>query len=72
MAKRKSAPPSIAVSHLVRVDDLIEYIADSLTFDQIHEFVVNLDKQCQDWGVTERLFNHFAEEMKKLPEDEAS
>ncbi|WP_186157924.1 hypothetical protein [Burkholderia gladioli] len=72
MAKRKSEPPSITVSHSVRAYDLIEYIAESLTFDQIHEFIVELDKSCQDWGVTERLFNHFAEEMKKLPEDEAS
>ena len=72
MAKRKSEPPSITVSNSVRVDDLIEYIAESLTFGQIHEFIVELDKACQDWGVTERLYNHFAEEMKKLPEDEVS
>jgi hypothetical protein len=43
-----------------------------LSFDEIHEFVVALDKLCEDWGVTEKLHKHFVEEMKKLPVEEAS
>lgn len=62
---RKQVPVNVRLS----VEDLLELVA-ALNFDEIHEFVVALDKQCADWDVTEKLHKHFAEEMKKLAADE--
>ena len=42
----------------------------SLSFDEIVKLIKTLDKGCEDWGVTERLFNYFREEMKGCPQDE--
>jgi hypothetical protein len=64
---RKQVPVRVFLS----VEDLLE-LAGGLSFDEIHEFVVALDKLCEDWGVTEKLHKHFVEEMKKLPVEEAS
>lgn len=56
--------------HSVDVDDLVESAIESLSFDEIHELIVKLDKACEDWGVTENLHKYFASEMKKCPKDE--
>jgi hypothetical protein len=54
----------------VDMDDLAENIFESLTFDEIHDFIVKLDKACEDWGVTEKLHDYFCAEMEKCPKDE--
>lgn len=71
MARRKRVTPA-KVPFTVDVDseEIAYTLAQVLSFDQIHAFIVLLDRLCQDWGVTERLYDHFAEEMKKLPGDE--
>jgi len=56
--------------HSVDVDTLVEGTVESLSFDEIHELIVKLDRACEDWGVTEKLHKHFCDEMEKCPEDE--
>jgi hypothetical protein len=58
--------------HSVDVDDLVESAIESLTFDEIHDLIVKLDKACEDWGVTENLHKYFSCEMKKCPKDDAT
>lgn len=71
MARRKKVTPAkVPFNVEVDADEIACTLAQVLSFDQIHAFIVLLDRLCQDWGVTERLYEHFAEEMKKLPEDE--
>ena len=56
--------------HSVDIDDLVEGAIESLSFEEIHDLIVKLDKACEDWGVTEKLHDYFRDEMKKCPEDE--
>lgn len=54
----------------INLDSLVEAVVDDASFEDIHDFIVKLDKACEDWGVTEKLFKYFETEMKKCPEDE--
>jgi hypothetical protein len=54
----------------IPAEDLVDSILSSMTFEQIHAFIVKLDKGCEDWGVTEKLFKYFQKEMKKMPKEE--
>tara|TARA_A100001391_G_scaffold176590_1_gene139869 strand:+ start:8462 stop:8662 length:201 start_codon:yes stop_codon:yes gene_type:complete len=60
----------ILVAAPVLLEDLVDSMLSSLSFDEIVKLIKTLDKGCEDWGVTERLFNYFREEMKGCPQDE--
>lgn len=70
--KRKEASlrrVTVPVALDVPVEQIIGLLL-TLPFEKIEEIIVRLDKGCQDWGVTENMYNYFAEEMSKLPESE--
>jgi hypothetical protein len=67
---RKKNPVTLTIVAPIPANDLVDSVLSSLTFEQIHDFIVKLDKGCEDWGVTEKLFNYFKNEMKKQPKDD--
>lgn len=67
MAKKKVP---LTVQTQISREELFGSILDNFTHKQIHQFIVDLDRACQDWGVTEKLYKHFKKEMKKCPDDE--
>jgi hypothetical protein len=68
--KKKVVLPKVPFQVEVDSEEIIYKLLHNLSFDQIHEFIVKLERSCQDWGVTERLYNYFAEEMEKLQCDD--
>ncbi|WP_369278134.1 hypothetical protein AB4Y06_37500 [Streptomyces bobili] len=46
-----------------------ETIRDSGRSEDLFSVIVQIDKQFGDWHPTERLLDHFWEEMKKAPRD---
>jgi hypothetical protein len=67
---RKNTHVALTIVAPIPAEDLVDSILSSMTFDQIHAFIVKLDKGCEDWGVTEKLFQYFQKEMKKMPKEE--
>jgi hypothetical protein len=65
MSKKKT-PVTFTIVAPIPAEDLVDSILSSMTFEQIHAFIVKLDKGCEDWGVTEKLFKYFQKEMKKM------
>jgi hypothetical protein len=59
----------VAVQTEITTDDIIDELLRTLSFKEIHKFIVKLDKECQDWGVTENLYKHFKKEMEKYPQE---
>lgn len=65
----------LTVNLAVDVDllTLAQSIISSLSFPDVERFIVLLDKECQDWGVTDNLIRHFkALEQKSIEEIEES
>lgn len=63
--------PHVNISFGIDMHELVESVVTSLSFDEIHEFIMLIDKGCQDWGVTEKLHEYFSVEMTNGPTDEA-
>jgi hypothetical protein len=40
-------------------DELISKLIRQLSSKNIEEFIKQLDKACQEWGITENLYKHF-------------
>jgi hypothetical protein len=66
----KKNPVTLTIVAPIPAEDLIDSMLSSMTFAQIHEFIVKLDKGCEDWEVTEKLYKYFQKEMKKMPKEE--
>lgn len=45
-------------------------ILERLTYEQIQDFIIILEQNCEDWGVTENLFKYFGETMLGFDEEE--
>ena len=57
----------IDLSRYLDPEEAARMISDAAdSDDDVYEFVVALDNERADWGLTERLFDYFHGEMEKL------
>lgn len=45
--------------------NLVEYLADNYTHDELLELLVKLDLRVADWDFTRMVHKHFKKEMKE-------
>jgi transposase len=45
----------------IDMEELADKMVSDLDFNGIEQFIINLDKRCEDWGVTVNLARHFAQ-----------
>lgn len=43
----------------IPLNDLISEMIKQLDYDEIEKFIAKLEKDCEDWGVTNNLIQHF-------------
>ena len=77
MVKRTETLFDMRVDTQFTMEEMAEKLMDSLlNYDNVVRFIAILDRECQDWGVTEKLINHFdaLKEIyaKEIPEDECN
>jgi hypothetical protein len=51
---------SVNINMVLDLKFLAVVIVDQSSIDEIEEFISELDKSCEEWELTERLYKHFA------------
>lgn len=49
---------------------LVEHMRDSMTYDEIVDFITMLDERMADWDFTLKLSDYFGEQYEKYMEEE--
>ena len=61
---------TIQINAEIDKKDLITAINDSISHEDIIDFIKDLEKSYEDWEVTEKLHEYFKSEMKILKKHE--
>lgn len=68
MAKKISAEnaPHVVVNTQIDQDEIVEYISDFFSNEEIVNFIIKLDGVCQDADVKKALYQHFHEQIMRM------
>jgi len=55
------SPVTVTLRTDFDLDVLVSMLNHQLDVDGIEQLIIKLDKTCEEWELTERLYKHFAE-----------